>query len=108
ACRMDVLDRAVRMNAPAIQLEIRPVADCLLDTMHRPFSVLRMDAPEPLVPIRYPPCRIQPDQPVVLLGRMDDLSGRDVEGPAAGMAQSLRFRQINLGPPQVFIGTLAP
>ena len=49
---------------------------------------------------------IETKQAVVFLRGMDELSGRDVERPAACVAQPLRFRQIRLAPPQLSFGAL--
>ena len=81
---VNMFDGAVWMNSPAIHLEIRSFADFALDGRHRPVSVVRMDAPHPVIPRRHSRCGIEAKQAVVFFGRMDDTSARDVDCPAAG------------------------
>ena len=88
---MEILDCAVRMNNPVIQLEIRAFADALLNSADRAFSVPRMKASDPVFPNRDARSRIETKQAMMFLGGMDELSGRDVERPAACVAQPLRF-----------------
>lgn len=104
---VNMFDGAVWMNSPAIHLEIRSFADFALDGRHRPVSVVRMDAPHPVIPRRHSRCGIEAKQAVVFFGRMDDTSARDVECPAAGVAHPLRVRQISLAPSQGLFGALA-
>ena len=66
-----------------------------------------MDALLPLFPGRNGLARIEPEQAVVFLGRVDSPSVRDVDRPAARVAQSLRFGQISLAPPQGLFRPLA-
>ena len=104
---VDVFYCAVWVNGSVIQLEIRPFRNSALDPIPSPFAVLRMHAPGPVFPNRDTRSRIETKQAVVFLRGMDELSGRDVERPAACVAQPLRFPQIRLAPPQVFFGALA-
>ena len=69
----------VRVNNPVIQLEIRAFADALLDSSHHAFSVLLMKAPDPVFPNRHACSRIEAEQAMMFLGRVGELSGRDVE-----------------------------
>ena len=88
---MDILDCAVRMNNPVIQLGNPCVPQMLCSIVPTVLSLplLRMKAPDTVFPNRHARSRIEAEQAMMFLGRVGELSGRDVERPAARVTTSL-------------------
>src|SRR5262249_30610275 len=77
-----------------------------LHDLHRHGPVLGMDAQHPIAPGRHATGWVEPEQPVVLFGRVDRLAVRGVDCPAAAVSEPLRFPQISFAPTERAFGPL--
>src|SRR5438132_2633416 len=106
ADRVQVLDRAVAKHDAVLRVELALSTLRGLVCVPDSRSIVRMDPAVHPVDRRQRVRRL--DAPNAKhLRRYRERSRREMVPPAAGVAQSLRFEQIGLAPPQLLLGFLA-
>src|SRR5271156_2797835 len=97
---MDVSNLAAGMNESVIQLVLCLLTACLLDCFPAPGLIIRMDALQERLVLRLSVARIKTEYAVEFFRRVLDLVSHRISRKAAGVAESLRLRQITLALPQ--------
>src|SRR6266853_1037318 len=104
---VNVPDAAIRMHDAVVCLELYLLADRRLGKFPEPGSVIRMNPLKELFALGQAIGWIETQNTIALLRPVTGSTSRSAPGPTAGLAHLLRFRQVPLTAPEVFLGRLA-
>src|SRR5258707_1515472 len=104
---VNVPDSAIRMHDAVVCLELCLLADRRLGQFPEPGSVIRMNLLKEVFAVGQAIGWIETQNTITLLRPVTGSTSRSAPGPTAGLAHLLRFRQIPLTAPEVFLGRLA-
>src|SRR5258707_1717299 len=104
---VNVPDSAIRMHDAVVRLELCLLADRRLGQFPEPGSVIRMNLLKEVFAVGQAIGWIETQNTITLLRPVTGSTSRSAPGPTAGLAHLLRFRQVPLTAPDVFLGRLA-
>src|SRR6266436_2349399 len=104
---VNVPDSAIRMHDAVVCLELCLLADRRLGQFPEPGSVIRMNLLKEVFAVGQAIGWIETQNTITLLRPVTGSTSRGAPGPTAGLAHLLRFRQVPLTAPEVFLGRLA-
>src|SRR6266481_6127157 len=104
---VNVPDSAIRMHDAVVCLELCLLADRRLGQFPEPGSVIRMNLLKEVFAVGQAIGWIETQNTITLLRPVTGSTSRSAPGPTAGLAHLLRFRQVPLTAPEVFLGRLA-
>src|SRR5260221_14492804 len=104
---VNVPDSAIRMHDAVVCLELCLLADRRLGKFPEPGSVIRMNLLKEVFALGQAIGWIETQNTITLLRPVTGSTSRSAPGPTAGLAHLLRFRQVPLTAPEVFLGRLS-
>src|SRR5258708_26257442 len=104
---VNVPDSAIRMHDAVVCLELCLLADRRLGQFPESGSVIRMNLLKEVFALGQAIGWIETQNTIALLRPVTGSTSRSAPGPTAGLAHLLRFRQVPLTAPEVFLGRLA-